>query len=95
LIWVALGSARSALLDRLHRRHPRWRRALWAVPERLQPAPKAPVWVLGVDETGRIVHDLQHGSREYHMVTGVCEHDGTLYLASLSERALGVIDPSG
>jgi len=92
LMWVALGSPRNALLDRLHRLHPMWRRAVWAMPERLQPAPRRTVWVLAVDETGRVVHDLQGSVNDYHAVTGVREHNGKLYLGSLFERAIAVLD---
>jgi len=91
LIWVAIGSARNALLDRLHRMRPMWRRAVWTLPDRLQPSPDRSVRVLALDHNGRVVHDFRGSVDDYHMVTGVREHDGTLYLASLFEQALGVI----
>jgi sugar lactone lactonase YvrE len=40
LIWVALGAPRKPLLDRLHRLPPVLRQAVWALPQRLQPAPE-------------------------------------------------------
>jgi sugar lactone lactonase YvrE len=92
LLWVALGSPRNPLLDRLHRRHPALRRAVWALPERLQPKPVRTLWVLAVDAGGAVVHDLQGPGDDYTMVTGVREHGGRLYLGSLAERAVAVLD---
>jgi len=92
LIWVALGGPRNPLLDRLHRRHPALRRAVWALPERLQPKPVRTLWVLAVDAGGAVVHDLQGPGDDYTMVTGVREHGGRLYLGSLAERAVAVLD---
>jgi sugar lactone lactonase YvrE len=90
LLWV--GSPRNPLLDRLHRRHPALRRAVWALPERLQPKPVRTLWVLAVDAGGAVVHDLQGPGDDYTMVTGVREHGGRLYLGSLAERAVAVLD---
>jgi hypothetical protein len=83
-LWIALAAPRNALLDWAHRHRPVLRRALWALPERLQPAPTPTAWVLAVDADGRVVRDLQ-GSHGYRLVTGVREHQGTLYLGSLVE----------
>jgi len=92
LIWVALGSPRNPLLDRLHRLHPALRRAVWALPERRRPKPERTLWVLAVDATGAVVHDLQGPGDRYTMVTGMREHGGRLYLGSLAERAVAVLD---
>jgi sugar lactone lactonase YvrE len=92
LLWVALGSPRNPLLDRLHRRHPALRRAVWALPERVQPKPVRTLWVLAVDAGGAVVHDLQGPGDDYTMVTGVREHGGRLYLGSLAERAVAVLE---
>jgi sugar lactone lactonase YvrE len=92
LLWVALGSPRNRMLDRLHRRHPALRRAVWALPERAQPKPARTLWVLAVDAGGAVVHDLQGPGDDYTMVTGVREHGGRLYLGSLAERAVAVLD---
>jgi sugar lactone lactonase YvrE len=92
LIWVAVGSPRNAMLDRLHRMHPAFRKAVWALPERLQPAAIKALWVLGLDTDGRVVHDLRGPGDEFTMVTGVRVHEGKIYLGSLVERAIGVLD---
>src|SRR6266511_1038782 len=85
LIWVALASPRDLRLDLLHPRHPVLRRMLWAVPQRLVPEQRT-VWVMAVDADGVVVHDVQGGHPGYHMVTGVREHAGRLYLGSLVEH---------
>src|SRR5207248_759488 len=92
LIWVALPNPRNSLLDLLHPRSPALRRLAWGLPERLQPQPVRTVWVLGVDPAGRVVHDLQAPGDHYCMVTGVRRRNGRLYLGSLTERAVAVLD---
>lgn len=95
LIWVALGSPRNPLLDRLLPLHPALRRAVWALPQRVQPGPVRTLWVLAVDQEGRVVHDLQGPGDDFHMVTGVREHAGKVYLGSLVEPAVAVLDLEG
>ena len=68
------------------------RRLAWRLPERLQPAPAGPARVLALDDAGRVVHDLRGGRRGYHLVTGVREHDGRVWLGSLEEPAVAVLD---
>ena len=91
LIWVALPSPRDPRLDLLHPRHPALRRLAWALPQRLLPEQRT-VWTIAVDGTGTVVHDLQDQVPGYHMVTGVREHAGRLYLGSLAEHAIAVVD---
>ncbi|HEY0639257.1 MAG TPA: SMP-30/gluconolactonase/LRE family protein [Pseudonocardiaceae bacterium] len=92
LIWIALASHRPLVLDLLHRSHPVFRRLAWRLPERLQPAESRVVWVLAVDDEGRVVHDLQGPGDQYHMVTAVREHHGRVYLGSLQHPAIAVLD---
>lgn len=94
LIWIALASHRPLLLDVLHRSHPVFRRIAWALPERLQPAESRTVWVLAVDTDGQVVHDLQGPPDRFHMVTGVREHGGRVYLGSLQHAAIAAFDLS-
>ncbi len=87
-IWVALPAPRNPLLDWLHTKPPVLRRATWALPGPLQPEPKRTAWVMAVDAEGNVVHDLQGTGERYHMVTGMREHKGRLYLGSLTEWAV-------
>jgi sugar lactone lactonase YvrE len=92
LIWVALVTPRSPVLDRTGR-YPALRKATWALPPAvLTKFEVRTTWVVAVDGSGRIVHDLQTSAPGYHMVTGVRQHDGKLYLGSLREQGIAVID---
>jgi sugar lactone lactonase YvrE len=89
LVWIAFASGRLPVLDLALRLHPLIRKATWALPERLQPKDKAVVWVRAIDGAdGRVVHDFRGVRPDYHMVTGVREDDGVVYLGSLEERAV-------
>ena len=92
MIWVTQASPRDPVLDRAHRLHPVVRRAVWALPERLQPNEKRTAWVLAIDADGQVMHDLQGPGTDYFMVTGVRRHHGRLYLGSLLDTAIGVVD---
>jgi sugar lactone lactonase YvrE len=92
LIWIAYAAPRDPLLDWLHRTPPVLRRALWQLPESLQPGPRRTVQVTAVDSAGRTVHDLRWPRASYRMATSACEHDGRLYIGSLVESAVAVID---
>lgn len=95
LLWIAMVAPRDPLLDVLHRSHPLARRALWRVPQGLLPGPKPTVWVIAVDTAGRVVHDLQGPSAAFRAVTGVAEHDGRLWLGTLTEPAVACLDLAG
>ncbi|HKR48106.1 MAG TPA: SMP-30/gluconolactonase/LRE family protein [Pseudonocardiaceae bacterium] len=92
LIWVALPSPRNRLLDLLLPRAPVLRRIVWALPEALQPAEGKALQVLAFDADGAVVHDLRGSGDEYDMVTGVREHCGVVYLGSLTQRAIAVLE---
>lgn len=91
LLWVTLPSPRDRRLDWLLPRAPWLRRTAWALPDRLAP-PVRTIWVVGVDDEGRIVRDLQAPGKEWAFATGVAEHDGRLYLASIAESSIAVLD---
>lgn len=96
LIWVAMASPRDRALDLIHPLHPVVRKAVWALPERLQPKEKRSVWVRAVDgDTGRTVHEYYDTPADFHMVTGVRERDGTVYVGSLDERAIATFASNG
>ncbi|MFI9503875.1 SMP-30/gluconolactonase/LRE family protein [Nocardia sp. NPDC052566] len=88
LIWITLPSPRNPLLDRLLPLPGILRRLTWALPDQLRPKPPRTIWVMAVDFDGNVVHDLQTRGTNYSMVTGVAEHNGTLYLGSLTESAV-------
>ncbi len=97
LIWVTIASPRDPLVERLQT-GPLWlRRQVTRIPDRLQPKPQRTVRVQAYDDTGQLVHDHDvpaavHGDG-YHMVTGVREHDGRVWMGSLEEPAVAVLSP--
>jgi sugar lactone lactonase YvrE len=95
LIWVALASPKDALVERIQR-GPLWvRRGVTRIPQPLQPAPKRTVRVHAYDNLGGLVHDLAGDPKKFHMVTGVREHDGDVWMGSLHEPAVAVLRNSG
>lgn len=95
VLWVAIASQRNALLDRLLPGPGILRRVVWALPDRLQPEASRIVFVIGVNDQGQVVHNLQAPGDRYHYVTGVREHDGWLYLGSLVDSAIARVRMAG
>ncbi len=95
LIWVTIASPTDPVVERLHR-SPLWlRRQVTRIPERLQPKPKRTVRVQAYADDGTLVHDCDVDTPDYHMVTGVREHDGRVWLGSLHEPAVAFLELSG
>jgi len=94
LIWVTIASPTDPLVERLQRSPMPLRKAVTKVPEALQPKPKQTVRVQAYDDRGTLVHDVDakasHPDAGYHMVTGVREHDGRVWMGSLHEPAIAV-----
>ncbi|TWG97009.1 Gluconolactonase [Nocardioides sp. J9] len=96
LVWVSIASPTDPVVERLQHGPMALRRLATALPEAVQPKPKETVRALAYDDQGRLVHDVdvrpaEHGA-SYHMVTGVREHDGRLWMGSLHEPAIAVHD---
>ena len=71
------------------------RRAVARIPESLLPNPARTARVQAYDVTGpapRLVHDLDLDPTDFHMVTGVREHHGRVWIASLVEAAVAFHD---
>jgi sugar lactone lactonase YvrE len=96
LVWVTIASPRDPVVERLQRAPMPLRRLATRIPEALQPKPQQTVRVQAYDDTGALVHDVdvdpaEHGA-SYHMVTGVREHDGRVWMGSLHEPAIAVYE---
>ena len=96
LIWVTIASPRDPVVEGLQR-GPLWvRRGATRIPERLQPAPRRTIRVQAYDDAGALVRDVvvddPGDTSRYHMVTGVREHDGRVWMGSLHEPAVAVLD---
>lgn len=93
LIWVTIASPTDPVLERLMRAPMPVRRVAWRMPERVRPKPARTARVLALDPAGEIVHDVGFDAAGFHMVTGVREHRGRIWLGSLVEPAIAVADP--
>jgi sugar lactone lactonase YvrE len=92
LIWVALAAPSNALLAQVHKLPYLARRLVARLPEVLQPEPERTVWVLGLDGDGHVVHNCRLADEHYHMVTGVREHGGRLYMGSIEEEGILIVE---
>ncbi|KQV69847.1 strictosidine synthase [Nocardioides sp. Root122] len=96
LVWVTIASPVDGLVERLGGAPLALRKAITKIPEALQPKPRRTIRVQAYDDDGRCVHDLDivapAGSPGYHMVTGVREHHGRVWMGSLHEPAVAVHD---
>jgi sugar lactone lactonase YvrE len=87
--WVAMVTPRDAALDKLLP-HPFLRKVVARLPKFLQPAPKRYSFVLGLDEDGRVIDNLQNGSPDcFAEIANVVERHGTLYFGSIGESSVG------
>jgi sugar lactone lactonase YvrE len=88
LFWIAMASPRNALVDWLAPKNPVLRKAVWALPDALQPKPADTAWVQALSPSGTVVHDFQSTVPGFSMVTGVRERDGVVWMGSLHGRSI-------
>ena len=87
--WLALVTPRQAMFDRMLP-HPFVRKMVLRMPKFMQPAPQRYSFVLGLDQQGRVVENLQNGSPDcFAQIANVVEHNGILYFGSIGEDTLG------
>jgi sugar lactone lactonase YvrE len=90
VFWIAMANPRNPLLDGLMPL-PFARKMLMRLPAFLRPKPERYSFVLGIDGSGKIVHNLQAPSAPYAPITNVVEHENTLYFGSIEEGAVGYL----
>jgi hypothetical protein len=89
IYWLTIVSPRDGLADTVLFPNPFLRKIVRRLPPALMPAPKNYGFVLGIDETGAVVHNLQDPTGTFGQITNVMEYDGSLLMGSLSEDAVG------
>jgi sugar lactone lactonase YvrE len=92
LVWVTIASPKDPVVEWLMGGPMPLRRMAWRLPEPVQPKPKRTARVMALDDAGTVVHDRSFDASSFHMVTGVREHDGRVWLGSLVERAVAVFE---
>jgi sugar lactone lactonase YvrE len=91
-IWCAMVTPANPLADRLAAGPPGVRKALWRLPSRLQPKPKAVVWVTAFDpDSGVAVAGMRTTDPRFSMVTGLVESGERLWMGSIGSAHLGWI----
>lgn len=91
-IWVSIASPEDPVVELLQRAPLAVRKLVTKIPEPLQPKPKRTIRAQAYDDDGRLVTDLDIADERFHMVTGIREHDGRVWLGSLHEPAIAVVD---
>ncbi|MCH7613010.1 MAG: SMP-30/gluconolactonase/LRE family protein, partial [Candidatus Marinimicrobia bacterium] len=91
IFWVAFPSKRKEIIDNLADK-PFVRKMIMRLPESLQPAPDRYGFIIGIDGEGNVIHNFQDPSPEsFSPITSVEEHNGYLYLGSLTYEGFGRI----
>ena len=91
IFWVAIITPRNALIDFAGPR-PWLRRLIHRIPEALQPKPTRHPFILGLDASGKVVHNLQDADGlEFSHTTSVEQVGDWLYVGSLEEPKWGRI----
>lgn len=93
LIWVTIASPKDPVVERLQTAPVALRKLITRIPETLQPKPKETIRVQAFDNAGTLVRDVDLPDSGYHMVTGVREHEGRVWMGSLHEPAVAVFEP--
>jgi sugar lactone lactonase YvrE len=88
LVWVAVASPTDRVVEAVMAAPLPVRKAAWRLPERLRPRPRRTARVMAFSDDGTVVHDRILDATRFHMVTGVREVDGTVWLGSLGEPAV-------
>ena len=91
--WLGLASPRSGAADALSNQ-PFLRKVVMRLPAFMRPAAQRYGFVVKINEDGKVLQTLQDASGNYALTTGLIEYnDGTLFVTSLTEQDLGIIEP--
>jgi len=90
--WFGLVSPRSEPVDSLSGQ-PFIRKIIQRLPSAIQPKPQRYGFLVHIDEDGNVLETLQDPSGSYALITGALTGpDGKLYISSLTEPDLAVLD---
>jgi len=94
IVWCAFPRPRDPQLDMLQSK-PLLKSIVMRLPASMQPSPSRHGFVLGLDLEGNVVHNLQDVSGRVAVTTGVRAAHGKLYIGSLTEPTIAVLDMDG
>lgn len=89
IFWIAMMSPRNSLLESLSG-SPFIRKVIVRLPQALMPKPKNYSFVLGVNEDGEVIYNLQDPDAKFAQITSIQQYGDTLFLGSLYEPAIGI-----
>lgn len=92
MFWIALPTPRLAAVDKMHPKP--WLKNLSAkLPQSLKPKPIDIGFILGLNEAGEIIYNLQDSDGKHlKEITSVQQHNGFLYIGSLHNDRIGKFD---
>ena len=90
IYWIGFTSPRQAPLDWISDK-PFLRKMVLRLPEFLQPKPVDYSFVIGLNEDGEVVYNLQDPEGKFAQISSVQENNGYLYFGSLGENGIGRI----
>lgn len=88
IFWLTLVSPRKQIVDSLAGL-PFIRKMIYRLPESLKPNPDRYGIVLGLNENGEVVHNLQDPSGDIAETSGAIEYEGVLYIGTIGGDAVG------
>ena len=92
IFWVAIFNPRNNFIE-MSANKPFLRKMVLRLPESLQPQPINHSYVLGLDEGGKVVHNLQYqADNAYSPITSVKQYENNLYFGSLTHEGWGKIE---
>ena len=91
ILWTAAPSPRQAILDLMSPR-PWLRHVTHRLPASLKPKPVRHAIVLGFDNAGSVIHNLQDSTGRVAITTSASCHDGRLFIGTLTEPTLAVYE---
>jgi sugar lactone lactonase YvrE len=86
--WIAFVSPRNPLMDKLSDR-PFMRKVIWRLPNFMRPKAIPYGHIIAIDDSGKVVADLQDPDGSYPINTGVTETEDYIYVGSLVAPVLG------
>ncbi len=94
IFWLAFYAPRNAILDKTSQ-SPGLRSVVFRIPAALQPKPERHPFVVGFNEAGEVVYNLQDAQgKDFAMTTSAEQVGDTLYVGSLIEPNFGRIQVS-
>lgn len=86
--WIAFVSPRNQLMDKLADK-PFMRKVVWRLPDFMRPKAVAYSHIIAIDNTGKVLENLQDPDGTYPINTGVTETEDYIFVGSLVAPAVG------